>query len=72
MLLFSAEWCGACKPVKSLIETDKLDVELVDIDSPKGMDVATQAGIRGIPALVDGDTFVQGADEIMKYLRGNT
>lgn len=69
MLLFSAVWCGNCKPIKSFIESEKLNVEVVDIDTHRGMEIATQQGVRGIPALVDGNTFITGANEIMKHLK---
>lgn len=53
---FWAEWCGPCKMIGPIIEQlsdeyqGRLKVGKVDVD--KNPQVATQLGIRGIPALI--------------------
>ncbi len=53
---FWAEWCGPCKMIGPIVEEiseeyhDRLKVGKVDVD--KNSQVATQLGIRGIPALI--------------------
>lgn len=68
MKLFTATWCNYCKPVKQLIEENKLDVEIVDIDQDSAQ--ALSANITQIPALMQGDgSILVESESIMKTLK---
>lgn len=68
MKLASSEWCSSCQPVKKYIEENNLDVEVLDIDT--NMEEAQKAGVRGIPALIEGGKVsVVGAENIMNKLK---
>lgn len=70
MILFTANWCTQCKPIKKFIEESDqdIDIEIVDID--KQMDIAKEYGIRGIPAMVKGQELFVGQQEILNELKG--
>lgn len=66
--LFSAPWCTYCTPVKMLIETNNLPVNIIDID--KDFESAQAAGIRGIPALLLEDgTLMTESKNIIAFLQ---
>ena len=67
MKLFTANWCSQCKPVKQFIDTNNLDVELIDVDTEEGANVASSLGIRGLPTLIDGSNTIVGS-KILSYL----
>ena len=67
MKLFTANWCSQCKPVKQFIDTNNLDVELIDVDTEEGANVASSLGIRGLPTLIDGSNTIVGS-KILAYL----
>ncbi len=52
VLLFSATWCTKCTPVKKIIATTTLpiDVDIIDIDDHPNL--TKEFGIRGVPTLV--------------------
>lgn len=51
LLLFSAEWCQVCKPVKKLLQdSNLLNVVIVDIDS--SVELAEKHNIRSIPTII--------------------
>ena len=68
MKLFTANWCSQCKPVKQFIDSNNLEVELIDVDTEKGANAASALGIRGLPTLVDGDNTLVG-DKVLPYLK---
>lgn len=52
--LYSAQWCNSCQSVKqalSGIDTEDLEVEVIDIDA-LGMQLLSKVGIKGIPSLI--------------------
>ena len=67
MKLFMASWCKYCQPVKELIKTKELDIDIIDIDH--SFELASMLRITQIPALVleDGAVMVESQD-IIKYL----
>ena len=68
--LWQAEWCPYSHRVR--LRLTELEVDWVARTIPLAreervsMEAAT--GLRSIPTLVDGDTVVHGADEIVAYL----
>lgn len=79
---FSANWCSACKAMKSnfekkMKEYPNVPYEYIDVESDLGVELSSQFGIRNLPTLVflseEGNTHtkVTGNDaykEIEKYL----
>lgn len=54
VLKFSAEWCGPCKSLASIINNieNKVKVVSVDIDSEEAVDLLAQYGVRNVPFMV--------------------
>ena len=55
VLLFSAHWCGPCRPFAPRVEaavTARGDVELIKVDTEALAEVAARFGIRSVPTLV--------------------
>lgn len=52
--LYSADWCGPCKQLKALLESQDIEYTRIDID--KDPESARLEGIRGIPTLIREDT----------------
>lgn len=67
-VLFSATWCSACKPVKAWVETNNVDIDIVDVDLEP--DVVSQFSLRSVPTLVHGDKFYVTNTSIIEYLGG--
>ncbi|UIO99091.1 thioredoxin [Halobaculum sp. CBA1158] len=76
---YHADWCGPCKMLEPTIEevaeeVEDLTVLKVDVDEFQGL--ASQAGVRGIPALqffADGESAerlvgVQEKDDILRVV----
>lgn len=66
MNLYSAKWCNGCKNLKATLDKAKIKYKVIDIDKPKGSELARAAQIRAIPVL-EIDT-----DKGKKYLVGNS
>ncbi len=55
LVKFGANWCGPCKTIAPILDElsrqyeDQVDIISVDID--KGQEVASNFGVRGIPAM---------------------
>jgi len=56
IVLYSAEWCGACKKAKRWLASNDVDYEVRDIDDPRwAQELLKKTGRRAIPVLdVDG------------------
>lgn len=67
MLLFTSKTCVNCKPVKAYIEKHGIkNIEYIDVDDR--FELAMDLKVRSIPTLIDGNTMVVGASEILKKL----
>lgn len=51
-LLFSANWCTSCKPVKKALDAISVPYQGVDIDDPEKTPLVASYGIRGIPTML--------------------
>ncbi len=57
MMFLTADWCGDCKAIKPFVQKIKdlatsKGAGWVDADRDANIDVATEQGLRGIPAFV--------------------
>ncbi|WP_261806085.1 thioredoxin family protein [Lapidilactobacillus luobeiensis] len=55
MLFFTATWCGDCrfiKPSMPAIEAEYPDIDFIEVDRDKFMDLAVELNIMGIPSFV--------------------
>ena len=70
---FTAEWCGTCKPVERMIDTevkpkysDRIDIMKVDVH--KGMELAKKFHILSVPTVIlcnqTGDILLRKSGEI--------
>lgn len=68
MRLFSATWCGYCKPVKAYVAQKRKDVEVVNIDTLSTEEI-NKLSLQQIPALQKEDgTIMYESKDILKYL----
>ena len=68
-VLLSASWCAPCKEVKKYIETHRMDVDIIDVDS--NQEVVEKYKIRSVPVLVvDEFTRFTSSNSIISYLGG--
>lgn len=52
IVLYSAEWCGACKKAKRWLAAHDVDYELRDIDDPRWADeLVRRTGRRAVPVI---------------------
>ena len=68
MILFTADWCSNCKPVKIKLNAECIVFREISMDTVEGVNKARELGIRGIPSLVDGDTVVTGQQPCLEYI----
>lgn len=68
--LWQAEWCPHSHRVRLRLTELELDwiARTIPVDRAERDAKAAATGTRSIPTLVDGDSVVQGADEIVAYL----
>lgn len=68
--LWQAEWCAHSHRVRLRLTELELDwiARTIPVDRAERDATAAATGTRSIPTLVDGDSVVQGADEIVAYL----
>lgn len=48
--VYSAEWCGPCRMLKSAFEKENIDYTTIDIEACATE--AKAAGVRGVPTIV--------------------
>ncbi|MGH0031613.1 MAG: glutaredoxin family protein [Myxococcota bacterium] len=52
IVLYSAEWCGACKKAKRWLDRNDVDYELRDIDTPRwAQELMRKTGRRAVPVI---------------------
>lgn len=53
LLKFEASWCVPCKMIKPTLESvqSSTGVQVVSVDIDENQELATQFGIRGVPAV---------------------
>ena len=68
--LWQAEWCPYSHRVRLRLTELELDwiARTIPVDRAERDAMEATIGTRSIPTLVDGDSVVQGADEIVAYL----
>ena len=68
--LWQAEWCPYSHRVRLRLTELELDwiARTIPVDRAERDAMQAATGTRSIPILVDGDSIVQGADEIVAYL----
>jgi len=68
--LWQAEWCPYSHRVRLRLTELELDwiARTIPVDRAERDAMEAATGTRSIPTLVDGDSVVQGADEIVAYL----
>lgn len=49
VLLFTAEWCSQCKPLKRQIG----HLPVIEVDADKFVELATRYEVRGLPTVVE-------------------
>lgn len=69
MKLLTTDWCVQCKPVKKFIEENGFDVTIVDASDGVGAKAMDHFGLRSVPSLIDGNTVVSGAKNVIEYLQ---
>lgn len=72
VVLYSAEWCGACKMAKRHLDDMGINYEVVDVDEGDNLDeLVAKTGQRGIPVLDVGGRIVNGfsPDEYDELIR---
>lgn len=70
LVLFSADWCSSCTPVKKVIEQKRYPVNVLSIDSDEGEHAAHAAGVRQIPALqLEDGTLLTESNAILNILK---
>ncbi|MCC7542077.1 MAG: glutaredoxin family protein [Deltaproteobacteria bacterium] len=58
VVVFSADWCVYCKPIKTALRRQGIRYRVMDVDTPAGSRLADRLRVRGIPAV-----FVLGDDD---------
>ena len=71
LLKFSANWCGPCKSLSSVLSENKqvlddANIQLEDIDVDKNIQIAQDYGVRAIPHLV----LLYGKNKILNTYTG--
>ncbi len=65
-VLFTASWCRPCKELKQWLINHNMTLEHVDIDVAP--DLAIEAGVTKVPAMLVNTTLLTGREEIKPYL----
>jgi glutaredoxin len=61
LILYSAEWCGACRKAKRYLTRQGIDFELRDVDDPAiSRELVRKTGSRSIPVLDAGGRILTG------------
>lgn len=54
VLFFTADWCQACKPLKSVVEreAERAGVKVRYVDTDKEPETANHYAVRGLPTVI--------------------
>jgi glutaredoxin len=66
LIVVGADWCGACKALKTQLESKSIEFEYMDGDTEEGMTFCQYHGVRSLPT-----SFIIEDDEIVKIVVGN-
>lgn len=64
MILWGAEWCAPCGPLKEFVREHYPRVQIKDIEDER----AKHLRIKSVPALQVGSRFITGVGDIKMYL----
>jgi thioredoxin 1 len=72
--LFTAEWCGPCHMLKSILDQKGLKVDTIDVDDEQ--ELIKEFGVKSVPTLLikrskDDFELVKGFDEIVEAIETN-
>lgn len=58
--VISAVWCGACTLLKKQLDSNNIHYSVIDGDTPEGMAVCKEFGVRSLPTslIYDNGSFV--------------
>jgi glutaredoxin len=66
--LATATWCGPCKTLKANLESEGIEVEMLDID--ENSEYVQKMGIRSVPTLIVNDQdLITSSEDILYYLK---
>jgi glutaredoxin len=68
LLIYTKPICPQCEQVKSLVTELGIDYDAVEVDADS-RDYLVSLGIRSVPAVFDGDTYMGGLKEVREYLK---
>ena len=64
IVIYTAQWCDACKSLKALLNKLNIDYQNVDLDgSPERHSSLQAVGIKVIPVIFIKDTMIKGFNE---------
>tara|TARA_R100001594_G_scaffold53735_1_gene87274 strand:+ start:12467 stop:12676 length:210 start_codon:yes stop_codon:yes gene_type:complete len=69
MILFTADWCTQCKPIKQFLDNNTRDVEVVNVDTESGEELMQKYNVRGLPTLISNGENIVGAAKIMQEIK---
>ena len=60
VIVVSAVWCGACGLLKKQLDSNNIPYSVIDGDTPEGMAVCKEFGVRSLPTslIYDNGSFV--------------
>ena len=72
--LITAEWCGPCHMIKSMLDLRGHKVDIVDID--EAPELIKEFGIKSVPTLLikqkNGEfELIKGSEDIIKAIESN-
>jgi len=66
MILFTANDCTSCIPVKKALAN--IRHEVINLDSDEGLTVARNLGIRGVPTIVQNNLVTTGQQQCLDLI----
>lgn len=64
ILKFYADWCGPCKTLAKIIESNNIKVTNINVDSDGSEDLIEKYNIKNLPTLVKIDTNGNEVDRL--------
>lgn len=69
VIVFSADWCGTCKALKTFLTKNEIEFDVLNIDTELGMRAAKELGIKNIPVtLINNEMFIGNTPDTMKKI----